>query len=73
MEEKISSFKHIETFNTYLIYIQEVLTRIHKHVPMDKICTYHSMNEQYIKRSSKQYKVLLEIVAEKLYCKAMLV
>ena len=29
----------METFNTYIIYIQEILTRIHKHVPTDKICT----------------------------------
>ena len=32
-KDKISSFKLTGTFNTYIIYIQEVLTRIHKCVP----------------------------------------
>ena len=49
MKEKISSFTHTEIFNVYIIYIQVVLKRIHKHVPTNEICTYYSMNQQYVK------------------------
>ena len=49
-KDKLRSFKNIGTLNTYIIYIQKVLTNIHKHVPTDKMYTYYSMNKEYMKR-----------------------
>ena len=48
MKDKTSLFTSIGTFNTYKIYIPEVLTRINKHVPIVEMCTFFSMNRQYI-------------------------
>ena len=46
----------------YIIYIQELLKRIYKHMLTDKICTYcSSMNKQWVKKSANTDKGLLEI------------
>ena len=45
---------HIEIFKAYVIYKWEVLTRIHKCVPADKIYAYCSMNKQYMKGVQKK-------------------
>ena len=45
----MESFTHIVTFNAYIIYIQEMLKRVHKRVLIDKISIYCSMNKQYMK------------------------
>ena len=58
MERKTSSFTLTEPSNTYIINSQEVLTRIRKCVPKDKMCTYHSMNKEYLK-GLKMVKFLL--------------
>ena len=41
------------TFNINMSNIKEVLTRIHKWVSTDKVCTYHSMNKQCMKGAQK--------------------
>ena len=54
MEGKTSSFMHIEIFDTHIINIQEVLIRRHKWVLTDKMCTYCSIDKQYVKGVQKQ-------------------
>ena len=49
---KITSFTHTETFNRYIIYIQEILIRIHKHAP-DEQAVYE--------KDTKMLKVLLDV------------
>ena len=46
----------------YIIYIQELLKRMHKRVPTDKICTYCSMNNQYMKEVQNQKKVYMKLL-----------
>ena len=53
--DKISLSRYIETLNAYIIYIQEVLTRIEKHVPADKILFYE---QAVYKRSTKMVQVV---------------
>ena len=48
-----------------MIYIQELLERMHKHLPIDKICTNCSMNKYYAKGVQNEKKVLLEIDGSK--------
>ena len=55
----ITSYKHSGTFCTYIIYKQEVLTIIQKHVPTDKIGTHCYMNNQYMKGVQKWKKAFL--------------
>ena len=45
MERKIRSFKLIESFNTYIIYIQEEYTNVSKQLD---ICIHCSLNKQYM-------------------------
>ena len=45
--------KHIGKFNKYIIYMQEILMRIHKCAPTDRICTCCLMNKPYMKGVQK--------------------
>ena len=55
-KDKIASFTYTETFHIYIIYSFEVLSKIHKCVPTNKICTCCSMNKQYMKGIRKHEK-----------------
>ena len=53
----------------YIVYIKEVLRRIHKRVPTDKICTCCFVNKQYVKGIKKKQRMM----DDELYGKVMLV
>ena len=43
------------------MFIQDVFSRIYEHVATDKICSYCSINQQYVKGNQKQKKANLTL------------
>ena len=62
-KDKTNSFTHKETFNTFIICIQKVLTRLCKHVSRDEICTLFYEQAVY-EKSTKTVKDLLDVVRQ---------